>query len=273
MSEKSTEKAVTRHSGKKLKVFGKLLHKKARDGKMSMVSHLDEFRKRLTVCIVCFVAALVVCFMKADWLVTELMALGKNFQFVYISPTELIMCYVRIAMIGGVVVAVPVIIYEIWRFIQPGLTKSEQKATLIVLALGLLLFCLGAVFSFKIVLPIVLVFFAGLDTSGTIQAMVSIENYISFMVTMLVTFGVVFELPIVTVLLTKVGILNPRFLSKNRKYVLLIILTVAAFITPPDVTSQVLVAGPMYVLFEFSLVLCRILFKKKLESEASEEMA
>ena len=136
-----------------------------------------------------------------------------------------------------------------------------------------MLFCLGAVFSFKIVLPIVLVFFAGLDTSGTIQAMVSIENYISFMVTMLVTFGVVFELPIVTVLLTKVGILNPRFLSKNRKYVLLIILTVAAFITPPDVTSQVLVAGPMYVLFEFSLVLCRILFKKKLESEASEEMA
>ena len=110
MSEKSTEKAVTRHSGKKLKVFGKLLHKKARDGKMSMVSHLDEFRKRLTVCIVCFVAALVVCFMKADWLVTELMALGKNFQFVYISPTELIMCYVRIAMIGGVVIAVPVII-------------------------------------------------------------------------------------------------------------------------------------------------------------------
>ena len=183
------------------------------------------------------------------------------------------MCYVRIAMIGGVVIAVPVIIYEIWRFIQPGLTKSEQKATLIVLALGLLLFCLGAVFSFKIVLPIVLVFFAGLDTSGTIQAMVSIENYISFMVTMLVTFGVVFELPIVTVLLTKVGILNPRFLSKNRKYVLLIILTVAAFITPPDVTSQVLVAGPMYVLFEFSLVLCKILFKKKLESEASEEMA
>lgn len=148
-----------------------------------------------------------------------------------------------------------------------GLTRRERQSCFVILTFGMLLFLIGAAFAFEIVLPITLLFFAGMNAGQTISPMVSIESYISFVSTTLVTFGIVFELPVVVIMFTRIGLLNPAMQRKNRKYVILAVFVLAAFITPPDVTSQILVAFPMLFLFEISLLLSRILFRKRLKRE------
>ena len=234
---------------------------------MSLVSHLEEFRKRLVACIRGFFAAVLLCLGQAAWLTERLMEKAQGFQFVYIAPTELVLSYVRLALTGGVSLACPVMLYQIWGFIRPGLTRRERQSCFVILTFGMLLFLIGAAFAFEIVLPITLLFFAGMNAGQTISPMVSIESYISFVSTTLVTFGIVFELPVVVIMLTRIGLLNPAMLRKNRKYVILAVFVLAAFITPPDVTSQILVAFPMLFLFEISLLLSRILFRKRLKRE------
>ena len=234
---------------------------------MSLVSHLEEFRKRLVACIICFFAAVLLCLGQAAWLTERLMEKAQGFQFVYIAPTELVLSYVRLALTGGVSLACPVMLYQFWGFIRPGLTRRERQSCFVILTFGMLLFLIGAAFAFEIVLPITLLFFAGMNAGQTISPMVSIESYISFVSTTLVTFGIVFELPVVVIMLTRIGLLNPAMLRKNRKYVILAVFVLAAFITPPDVTSQILVAFPMLFLFEISLLLSRILFRKRLKRE------
>jgi len=134
---------------------------------------------------------------------------------------------------------------------------------------GMALFVLGSFFAYEVVLPFTLKYFAGLNggsigSGQSIKAMVSIQSYLNFFVNTMVTFGLVFEMPIVIILLTQLGILNPRFLRKNRKYVILGVFIIAAIITPPDVTSQVLIAVPMLVLFEISTWISSVLFRRKL---------
>lgn len=256
---------------KKAKDVTGTLSKGASEKRESLINHLGELRRRLVMCIVTFVIAMLVCLFFSEPLVKNLMGLGDKFTFVYISPTELMLSYLRIALVGGIVFAFPMLGYQLWRFMCPGLTAKEKQACFGILTLGVLLFVCGAVFCYMIVLPIALTFLAGINTDGTISAMVSIESYMTFVITMLVTFGVVFELPIVTILLTQIGILNPRFMRRNRKYVILIIFILAAIITPPDVTTQVLVAFPMMALFEISIMICSVLFRKKLEAQEAAE--
>ncbi len=248
----------------------------AEEGRMSLVSHLAEFRKRLIVCAGTLILAMLACLSQAEWVADQMIKKAQEFQFVYISPTELVLSYLKLAFLGGIVLAFPVILYQLWRFIRPGLRKKERQAGLVILTLGLALFVGGAVFSFQIVMPIALKFLSGLNASQTISPMVSIESYISFMITTMVTFGLVFELPIVTISLTRIGLLDPKLLRKQRKYIVLAIFIVAALITPPDVTSQVLVAFPMMLLFEISLFLSDLLFrkrKKRMQEENEDEMS
>lgn len=236
-------------------------------GRMTILDHLAELRKRILTCAGVFLVAVILCMSRAEWFVNQMLTRGSQFSFVYISPAELLMTYVRVAIIGGIVVAVPVIIYEIWRFLSPGLRRKEQIGFFAIMTLGLCLFVLGAVFSFAIVLPILLAFFARLETANTVQAMVSVQEYVSYVVSNMVTFGIIFETPIVVVTLTGIGIVKPRFLRKNFKFVVLLILVVAAIITPPDITSQLLVGVPLMVLFYASILLSQIIFRKKLARE------
>ena len=238
-------------------------------GRMSLLA-LNELRRRLTICAVCFLVGVALCLSQAEWFTNLLLSRGENFSFVYIAPAELMMTYVRISLVGGVVIIIPVIIYHIWRFLQPGLKRAEQMGFNLIITVGLLLFCLGALFAFTIVLPILLGFFARLNTSGTVTAMVSVQEYVSYVISTMLIFGVIFETPIVLVALTGVGLVKPKTLQKNFKYVVLIILIVAAVITPPDVTSQVLVAIPLMILFYASIILCKILFRRKLAEQEED---
>jgi sec-independent protein translocase protein TatC len=244
--------------------------------KMPLVSHLNELRRRLMISIGFFLAAASVCFTKVEYFSNELIALAKGFEFIYVAPAELLMSYIMISVICGMVLSLPVICYQLWKFIRPGLMPKERKAGVLVLIFGMILFFGGAAFAYVIVLPFTLKFFVALNTQSNITAMVSVQNYLNFVVTILVTFGTVFELPIVIILLTQIGLINPKIMRKQRKYAILVIFILAAIITPPDVTSQILVAVPMIVLFEVSTIVSSILFHKKLaklEKTLGEESA
>lgn len=240
-------------------------------GKMSLLGHLAELRKRLITCVLCFLICFSLCLSRAEWFTDLLLSRGSQFSFVYIAPAELLMSYIRVALMGGLVVTVPVIIYQIWKFIKPGLRRGERLGFSVIMTLGLALFCVGALFAFGIVLPILLGFFARLDTTNTVTAMVSVQEYISYVISTMLTFGIIFETPIVMVALTSLGLVKPKTLKKNFKYVVLIILAVAAIITPPDITSQILVAVPLMVLFYVSILLCQLLFRRKLARAEAEE--
>ncbi len=235
----------------------------------TLISHLNELRKRLVVSAICFVAAMSACLARSEFVIKHLVGKAKDFEFIYVAPAELLIAYIRIAIICGIVVAFPVISLQTWQFIRPGLTRRERTAAAFVMTFGMALFVLGSFFAYEVVLPFTLKYFAGLNggsigSGQSIKAMVSIQSYLNFFVNTMVTFGLVFEMPIVILLLTQLGILNPRFLRKNRKYVILGVFIIAAIITPPDVTSQVLIAVPMLVLFEISTWISSLLFRRKL---------
>ena len=234
------------------------------DATMSITDHLAELRNRLISCIVVFVAAFAVALWQAGPLTALMLSRGEQFSFVFISPAELMMNYFRIAMIGGVVVAVPMIIYQVWQFMRPGLKSKEKRFFGLIMTLGLGLFVLGVLFAFYIALPIILNFFATLDTTNLVTPMISVQEYISYFLTTMIIFGVIFECPIVVCSLVGVGIVRPKTLQSSFKYVVIGIFTVGAIITPPDVTSQILVSVPLMLLYEGSVLLSRVLFAKQL---------
>lgn len=272
MAEVSNSNNLIVQLKKKAKKVGDKIAEGASEKKMSLVSHLSEFRRRLVSCLVVFIVAMLVCLYFSETIVNEMLLLGQKFTFIYISPAEVMMVYLKISLIGGLIIAFPVIGYHLWRFFCPGLTNKEKLVFLGILTFGVLLFVLGSLFCYMWVMPYALEFLAGINTTQTITASISIDNYITFVVTMVLLFGVVFELPVVVILLTSVGLVTPGFLRKNQKYVILIIFVVAAFITPPDVTTQIMVALPMIVLFEFSILLCSIIFRKREKREQKEEL-
>lgn len=136
---------------------------------------------------------------------------------------------------------------------------------------GLICFILGALFAYFIVVPITLTFFMSVDSHEAVQATISIQNFISFVLTTLITFGIIFEMPVVTILLTQLGLLKTEWLTKSRKVVIVVIFIIAAIITPPDVVSQILVAIPMLFLFEISVVLSKIIRRRKKDRKDEDD--
>jgi len=245
------------------------LEKDASEVRTTLLSHISEMRSRLMKCLAVFVLVSCVALYFAGWIVKQMQRAGTDFEFIYISPTELMLEYFRISIICGIVVACPIIAYEIWKFVCPGLKAGEKKICFCLLTSGILLFFVGAVFCYYVVMPLALKFLYGLNVFGEIKAMVSIEKYLDFFIVMMTTFGVVFELPIVLVSLTLIGILNPNLLKDKQKYVIVAIFTIGAIITPPDVMSQLLVSFPMLGLYEISIVICMRIYQHKIAAQES----
>lgn len=238
---------------------------------MSLLGHLDELRRRLIVTALFFVATTMLALCWCEPFTNILLSLGSHFTFVYIAPAELMMTYIQVAFLGGLVATVPVIAYHLWQFLRPGLRQREKLAFGLLMTVGLGLFALGVAFAFVVVLPILLAFFAGLNTSQTVTSMVSIQQYISYLTSTMVTFGVIFETPVVLISLVGLDLVRPKTLQKNFKYVVLVVLVVAAIITPPDVTSQILVAVPLLLLFQGSVLLSSIIFRRRIRRREQEE--
>ena len=242
------------------------------DGSMTLTGHLKELRNRLIICAVVFVAGVVVSLAYADRLIDVLTAMGRDYyQFVSIAPQEKLMQYFRVSILAGVVVTVPVAFYHIYAFAKPGLKRSESFFFKLVLLLGLMLFCIGILFAYKVTLPFMLNFLVTLEGTDYITASISIESYINLCLTMFIIFGCVFEMPLVTIILAKMGIANPEIMKKGRGVAIVLIFLVAAIITPPDIVSQCFVAVPMCLLYFVSIFLSGIFYKPRTDDDEDDE--
>ncbi len=245
----------------------------ADQGNMSLVGHLKEIRNRIALCAVVFVVAFFVCFAFIKPLATGLLEMGRagGFQYVYLSPSELLTSYIKLSMILAVVIVSPMIIYQAWSFVAPALTKREKRAIAPALAGGLVFFAMGAVFSYFVALPFMIQFLVNYSQSDMISSAISVASYLDFMISMLLTFGLVFEEPMLAFVLSSLGILSPDLLRKVRSYAIPIVFVIAAIITPPDVVSQVMIAVPMLALYELSIVISSVVTKRHAQQEDEEE--
>lgn len=239
------------------------------DGTMSLTDHLKELRNRIVICVLCLVVFFLLGLHFAPQLVELLTGIGKSYgyRFVYIAPQELLLQYFSIAMVAGITLSVPLILYHVWAFIQPGLKKNENRLFFAAMITGLIFFIIGVLFAYKIMLPFMLNFLILLSKGTDVRASISVASYISFLLTIFTVLGLVFELPVVTVVLTQLGLIRVEWMVKARKFVIVLIFLVAAIITPPDVVSQVMVAFPMLGLYELSILVCRVLDKMKKKTE------
>ena len=243
------------------------------DGNMTLTGHLKELRNRLIVCAVVFVAAVVVTLAYADRLIDLLTAMGQGFYtFVSIAPQEKLMQYFRVSLLAAVVVTVPVALYQVYAFAKPGLKKSETFFLKLVILLGLALFVVGVMFAYKLMMPFMLQFLStGIEGADYIQTTTSIESYVSLCLTMFIIFGCVFEMPLVTIILAKMGIANPELMKKGRGIAIVLIFFIAAVVTPPDIVSQCMVAGPMVLLYFISIFLSGIFYKPREDGDDEED--
>ena len=227
---------------------------------MSLVDHLAELRKRIMIIIGTLVVGIGVGFYYSPSIVEYLMRIPGELVFLY--PGEAFIVHLTVALVVGIVLDLPIILYQAIRFLVPGLLEREIRALFIGLPFSLGLFALGTVFAYKAILPMAYRFFMGFGTEQ-LEPLISIGNYVSFVLGLIIPFGVVFQLPLIVLLLAGVGILHPDTLVRYRKYIILLIVVVATIVTPPDVVSQVLLTLPMLLLYESSILLCRIVFRKK----------
>ena len=237
------------------------------DGSMSLSGHLKELRNRILVCVVLLVAVFALCLSVAPRLVTMLTDMGQryNYVYVYIAPQELFLVYMNLSLVGALVVCFPVLGYQIYAFCSPGLSAKERTYISGSLVAGGLCFLAGVAFAYFISLPFMLRFLIQFTGEVDVAASISIQQYVSFLLTVFVIFGMVFELPVVSVLLTGLGIVRAEWLMKGRKVMIVVIFVMAAIITPPDIVSQIMVAIPMIGLYELSIALSKFVGKLKRE--------
>ena len=176
----------------------------------------------------------------------------------------------KLALLAGLGLAMPYVLYQAWAFVAPGLYQHEKKLAVPLLVSSVLLFYLGAAFAYYLVFPVMLSFFVATTPTG-VQMMTDMGSYLDFVMVLLLAFGVAFEVPVATVLLVWTGFVKLSTLKKNRGFVLLGIFIVAAFLTPPDAVSQSFMAVPMYILYEIGIVMAKLLLKDKLAARAKEE--
>ena len=247
---------------------------KAENDAMPVTGHLRELRSRILTCLATLAVTMLVGLRFVRGIVQALLAMGERYgyQFVYIAPQELLLQYFSTDLLLALCVTLPVLLYEVWAFLRPGLRKNERALFLLGMLFGLLSAAAGILFAYKILLPFTLYFLISLSEGSGVRASVSVQNYVSFLLTIFLIFAAVFELPAVTLLLTQFGILKVEWLKRVRKFAIVAIFFVAAVITPPDVVSQVMVAVPLLLLYEFSIFLCSLVSRlRKREAQEYEE--
>lgn len=242
------------------------------DKKQSILSHLAAMRKMLVVSAAAIGIAFVVIFYA---LIDQLMALlvepivARNIEIIYTAMSEALVTKIKVAFIAAIVVASPVVIWQVWAFIKPALYPNEKRTFRIVFFVMVLLFLLGVAFCYGAVYLLAVDFFL-VSGENLAVPMLSIDKYIGFLFGFVVPFGLAFELPVALYLTTKMGITNYRMLASKRKFVILAVAIVAAILTPPDVVSQVMLGIPILLLFEVGLLITRFVKPKE---KAAEEAA
>ena len=240
---------------------------------MPFLEHLEELRWRAIRILIAVAALTIGCFFVSDYMLNFLLYSTKNLQFdINLQVLKIQTVFViklELALIFGIVLSLPYILYQIWQFVAPGLLEKERKYVFPVIFFATLSFLTGAGFAYFIIVPIALDFFLSLAPSSVTNN-IALDFYFGFVARIVLVFGVVFELPVVSLFLTKIGLLTPEFLKKYRRYAIVIIFIVAAILTPPDPTTQVMLAIPLVVLYEFTIWISYFFRKKKQEASDPE---
>ncbi|MFC1515850.1 twin-arginine translocase subunit TatC [Thermodesulfobacteriota bacterium] len=239
------------------------------DEKIPFTGHLEELRERLIKCFIAVGIGFVASYGFKEKLFQILMhplvsVMKTGETLIFTGLPEAFFTYLKVAFLAGLILASPVIIYQFWMFVAPGLYEKERGLLVPIVFLSTLFFVGGALFGYFIVFPFGFKFFLGFATD-VIKPFPSMREYLSFSSKLLLAFGLVFELPLIITFLAKLGIVNVPFLKKNRKYAILLFFVCAAIITPPDVVTQIMMALPLMVLYEISILGARMFGKKPAE--------
>lgn len=228
---------------------------------MSFLDHLEELRQRLIKSLIAVVIFSIGAYFISEWLVNVVSAPLHEVGVYFKAPAEAFLVRLKISIFAGAVVAAPVLFYQLWMFVGPGLYRSEVKIVIPIVLSSTIFFLIGGGFCFFYVIPLAIRFLLTFATEN-MQPMIMIGDYISFAGMMVLAFGLVFELPVASFILGRMGVIDHKLLAKGRKYSLIGILILAAILTPPDVISQILLAGPLYLLYEISIIVVRITGRK-----------
>ncbi|MBN1869127.1 MAG: twin-arginine translocase subunit TatC [Candidatus Omnitrophica bacterium] len=228
-------------------------------GDLSFFAHYEELRIRLIKCVIAFLVSSCLFYAVVDKVLAYIVKpVG---QLVFTAPGEAFIARIMLALLGGLFLSLPVVLYQVWRFVAEGLKEHEARYARVFAPCSLLLFIIGGLFAYFIAVPVSLRFLLSFSSS-LIVPMITIKNYISFVGTMLLAFGMIFELPLVLMFMAKVGMVSPAFLAQRRRYAIIIILTVSAIMTPPDVVTQLIMAVPLILLYEVGIIAARLVFAK-----------
>ncbi len=251
------------------------------DVKMPFLAHLAELRQRLIWSVAALGVGFVLTFKFSDRLMTLLkrpLAVQPAFQrrypfivnqvkaappeLIFTAPAEAFWAHLKIALMAGLMVALPIVLYQVWRFVEPGLLAKEKRFALPFVVLSTISFAVGMAFCFGLVLPYAFTFLLTFDPN--LKPMLKVGEYIDFTVKFLLAFGLIFELPLAMTIAARLGMVTPQFLSRNRKYAFFLCFVVGAILTPtPDVFNQSLMAIPMYLLYEVGIVAARVMARRR----------
>jgi sec-independent protein translocase protein TatC len=240
--------------------------------RMSFLEHLEDLRKRLFWSAFAVAAGFMVCWWKAkpifNWLAKPVLAaLPPGTKLAYTQLTEPFMLYINIALLAGVFVASPVILYQLWLFIAPGLYKREKKVVIPFVATGTLLFYCGLAFTYFLVMPYAFPALAAI-AGPDMKPLLTMREQLSLVLAMMLGFGVVFEIPVIVAFLAMIGVVTPEFLSKYRRHAMIVNVIVAALITPTgDPFNLAIMAIPMIIFYEVGIIAARIVGKKRKADE------
>lgn len=227
--------------------------KKGHDEKvMPFLDHLDELRTRLLRSIYSIILGTIICYFVSPEIVAFLTKPYPD-KLIFLAPTESFMIHMKISLFAGIVLSLPVIFSQLWQFVAPGLLERERKYVPLIVFFSTFFFLLGASFCYYVIVPLTLQFFLGYQTAS-LEASITIKEYLSYVTLLVITFGIVFELPLLSYFLSKLGILNPSFMRKYRRHAIVLLFILAAILTPPDVISQILMALPLLILYEISIL-------------------
>lgn len=241
--------------------------------KQPFLGHLEELRKRLIVCAIAIGIGFVISYIFSKQLFSLLIlplteVLPADSHLIFTNLPEMFIAYIKVALIAGIILAIPVIFYELWMFLAPALYRREKGYVIPFVLFSTILFLVGALFGYFVVFPYGFKFFIGFATED-IQALPSVKQYFSFTIRLLLAFGMVFELPVVVFFMTKIGLITPDSMKRFRKFAILSSFILSAILTPPDVATQIMMALPIIILYELSILISKGIYRKK--KEGSEE--
>jgi sec-independent protein translocase protein TatC len=236
--------------------------------RQSLVEHLTELRKRLIYALASLLIGMLAClyFSKEIFRFLQrplLSVLPPGSGFIATSPLEALITYLQVALLAGAFLSFPFVLYQFWAFVAPALYKKEKGLAAGIVGFATLFFVGGALFGYYLIFPVGFRFFVAALQGTGIQFLPQMKDYLGFIARMLLTFGLIFEMPLVIILLARIGLVKREMLSKARRYVLVVIFLAAGILTPgPDVLSQFLLAVPLLLLYELSVLAVRVMERR-----------